>query len=76
MHHFFVSQEQIDLENKKIFIQGRDVNHIKNVLRIKTGDEILISDGTGNDYVVSVEKYCIIITKYYKKENYFKNILT
>ncbi len=58
MHHFFVSQEQIDLENKKIFIQGRDVNHIKNVLRIKTGDEILISDGTGNDYVVSVEKYC------------------
>ena len=48
MHHFFVPQNQID--EKKILIVGPDVNHIKNVLRMKCKEELLVSDGQGTDY--------------------------
>ena len=45
MHHFFVNPEQV--EDGLIRITGSDVNHIKNVLRIRQGEEMLVSDGTG-----------------------------
>lgn len=41
MYHFFVEPEAID-ENV-IRIGGKDVNHIKNVLRMKPGEEISVS---------------------------------
>ncbi len=43
MYHFFVEPPQI-LE-KEILINGADVNHIKNVLRMAPGEEISISSG-------------------------------
>lgn len=43
MHHFFVQPENIS--GKRIIITGSDVNHIKNVLRLKIGDEISVSNG-------------------------------
>ncbi len=43
MHHFFVSPEQIG--EKTIQITGSDVNHIKNVLRMKVGEEIRVRTG-------------------------------
>ena len=51
MHHFFVTENQVNKENKEIIITGSDVNHIINVLRMKAGEEVLISDGNGNDYL-------------------------
>ena len=36
MYHFFVSEEQINGENA--YIEGSDVNHIANVLRMKPGE--------------------------------------
>ena len=56
MHHFFVSENNIDLENKRVYIEGTDVNHIKNVLRMKIGEEMLVSDGNGHDYWCEIEK--------------------
>ena len=41
MYRFFVKQEQIDMKEKKIHITGSDVNHIKNVLRMRQGETIL-----------------------------------
>lgn len=52
MNRFFVDSKQI--EDKQITITGTDVNHIKNVLRMKKNDTIVICDGEGKDY------YCII----------------
>ena len=49
MYHFFVEPSQIG--EKEIVITGPDVNHIKNVIRLKSGDEISISNGIdGRDY--------------------------
>ncbi len=51
MYRFFVSPAGIDTENKRVFITGPDVNHIKNVLRMKPGEEVNISNGSdGREY--------------------------
>lgn len=52
MYHFFVEQEQIG--KKEIVITGEDVNHIRNVLRMKPGEEVLISNGQGINYCCEV----------------------
>ena len=41
MYHFFVEENQIT--DKKIYINGADYNHIKNVIRLKAGDEVMVS---------------------------------
>ena len=53
MHHFFVTPEQVREEN--IIIEGSDVNHIKNVLRMKVGEELEISDGNNKKYLCAIE---------------------
>ena len=59
MHHFFVNPEQV--EDGLIRITGSDVNHIKNVLRIRQGEEMLVSDGTGRDYLCQAEEVTVRI---------------
>ena len=55
MHHFFVDPSSI--EEGIVRIVGTDLNHMKNVLRMKPGEEVLISDGTGKDYNCQVKEY-------------------
>ncbi|MBR3834207.1 MAG: 16S rRNA (uracil(1498)-N(3))-methyltransferase [Lachnospiraceae bacterium] len=52
MHRFFVDNCNGFSDN--IIITGSDVNHIKNVLRIRQGERILVSDGNGIDYECTV----------------------
>lgn len=54
MHHFFVSENNIS--DELIRITGDDVNHIKNVLRMKIGEGVLISDGIGGEYTCSIQE--------------------
>ena len=53
MYQFFVEDAQIGKEF--ITITGSDVNHIKNVLRMKPGEKIRVSNQQGKDY------YCEIL---------------
>lgn len=55
MYHFFVEPGQIHGET--IEILGGDVNHMKNVLRMKAGEEITVSDGFGHEYLCRVEVF-------------------
>lgn len=48
MYQFFVEPEQIGPEWTTI--TGPDVNHIRNVLRMKPGEAVRISDGKGSCY--------------------------
>lgn len=52
MYQFFVEKEQIF--DTRIRIEGSDVNHIKNVLRMKPGEKIRVSSGDGADYFCAV----------------------
>ena len=45
MHHFFVEPSKI--QGNHIFIDGPDVNHIRNVLRMNPGEEVNVTDGSG-----------------------------
>lgn len=53
MNLFYVNKTQIN-ENQ-ITIVGDDVNHIKNVLRMKIGDVFMVCDGEGMNYTCEVE---------------------
>ncbi len=56
MYQFFVDPGQI--QGKRIVIKGKDVNHIKNVLRMKPGDEISVSNGLdGKEYRCGIETF-------------------
>lgn len=55
MQHFFVTPEQV--KESHIFIEGSDVNHMKNVLRMKVGEELLISDGNNGQYHCRIERF-------------------
>lgn len=68
MPKFFVENEQVD--NGEVRIIGNDVNHIKNVLRMKIGDSFNVCDSTNsNNYIVEIESFnkediiCKIIEK-------------
>ena len=52
MYQFFVDDAQIGKEF--ITIIGSDVNHIKNVLRMKPGEKIRVSNQKGQDYFCSI----------------------
>ncbi|MDE7417600.1 MAG: 16S rRNA (uracil(1498)-N(3))-methyltransferase [Lachnospiraceae bacterium] len=55
MYHFFVEPSQIS--DRSVIITGDDVNHIRNVIRLKPGDEISISNGVdGRDYRCGIEE--------------------
>ncbi len=52
MYRFYVEPDRIG--DKEITITGPDFNHIKNVLRMKPDEKIIICNGQGKDF------YCII----------------
>ena len=55
MYQFFVPPENI--QGSRIVITGEDVNHIKNVLRMKIGEEIAVSNGSdGREYRCGIEE--------------------
>lgn len=54
MFRFFVPAHQID--EKKAYVTGDDVNHIRNVLRMEQGEEVVLLDGRGKEYLCRIEE--------------------
>ncbi len=52
MYHFFIQAKQI--KDGRVYLEGKDVNHIINVLRMKTGDKISLTDEDGVCYTCSI----------------------
>ena len=55
MSNFFIENGNIDGENA--YVTGSDVNHIKNVLRMKENDEIKLSTGDGLLYTAVISEF-------------------
>lgn len=71
MHHFFVTPEQV--RENQIYIEGSDVNHMKNVLRMKIGEELQVSDGENKKYRCKIEAFterevCVTILEELKSD--------
>ena len=61
MHRFFAKPTGFDGENVRIY---EDANHIKRVLRLAAGDEIVVLDGLGYEYpavIAGFEKDCCVV---------------
>ncbi len=71
MYQFFVEPHQIS--DKTVRIEGQDVNHIKNVLRMKIGEELSVSNGVdGKEYrcgIVAMDEECITCELRFVKED-------
>ena len=52
MYRFYTDEEQH--KENTITVQGEDVNHIKNVLRLKVGDRIILCNGNNTDYISEI----------------------
>lgn len=58
MYQFFVDPIQINVRDRSVIIQGGDVNHIRNVLRMKPGEELNVSNGQdGKEYRCAIEAF-------------------
>lgn len=56
MYRFFIEERQVD--GASIWLEGDDVNHIRNVLRMKCGERVLLCNEAGMEYeseLVSLE---------------------
>ncbi len=73
MYQFFVDAAQIHEQEKRVIIQGSDVNHIRNVLRMKIGEELAVSNGTdGREYRCGILEFgedCVICELRFIKED-------
>lgn len=71
MYQFFVDSSQIN--GNEIVILGSDVNHIKNVLRMKVGEEVAVSNGVdGKEYrceIASMQEDMVRLTLRFVKED-------
>ena len=71
MYQFFVEPSQI--QGNRIVITGKDVNHIKNVLRMKKGEELAVSNGVdGKEYRCGIEDFTedeVVCTLRFVKED-------
>lgn len=71
MYQFFVEPHQI--QGNCVLIEGSDVNHIKNVLRMKPGEEIAVSNGLdGKEYrcgIAQLEEDRIVCELRFVKED-------
>lgn len=55
LYRFYV--EGCSNASDKIYISGKDYNHIRNVLRLRIGEEIIVSDGTSRDFHCRIAAY-------------------
>ena len=46
MHKFFTHE----IEGPNAILRGEDHRHLSRVLRLKSGDEVLVNDENGQDY--------------------------
>lgn len=63
MYRFFVSEE--NLQGNTICIDGDDVNHIRNVLRMNSGERVIVSCGKGVDYeceIIELQDTKVLLT--------------
>ncbi len=71
MQHFFIRSDQAI--GGFVRIDGADVNHIVNVLRMKPGEAFMASDGCGMEYYCIIESFddeCVTAKIAYRQEEH------
>lgn len=53
MKRFFI--ERLDEKERTVFITGKEFHHLKHVLRLQKGDDVILFDGKGNEALGKIE---------------------
>lgn len=54
MQRYFIDKNNINLQNKIAVIEGKDYHHIKDVMRMKIGDNIILQTNDCNEYLCEI----------------------
>ena len=80
MKRFFA--EHINDKEKTALLTGKELHHLKDVLRLKKGDKVIVFDGKGREFIgslktVSRDEVCVVIEKQLdiSRESRFRIIL-
>ena len=80
MKRFFA--EHINDKEKIALLTGKELHHLKDVLRLKKGDKVIVFDGKGREFIgslktVSRDEACVVIEKQLdiSRESRFRIIL-
>ena len=57
MQRFFVEPYQVQEEEHRITLTGPDLNHMKNVLRMRIGEDVWIIDVSEKEYHCTIEEF-------------------
>lgn len=60
------------IENENAIIEGEELNHLRNVLRLTVGDEVTVINGDGCDYlcqIIKIDKNIAFLSVKSKKNN-------
>ena len=71
MQRFFVEPYQVQEEEHRITLSGSDLNHMKNVLRMRIGEDVWISNGGGKEYHCTIKEFkenCAVLHILYAQE--------
>ena len=71
MQRFFVEPYQVQEEEHRITLSGSDLNHMKNVLRMRIGEDVWISDGGEKEYHCTIKEFqedCAVLHILYAQE--------
>jgi len=55
MHRFFIAEE--NFQGKQVILTGKQAHQIRNVLRMRPGDHIIVLDNTGSEYTVVLTEF-------------------
>lgn len=54
MQRYFIDSRYINKDNKSAFIEGKDYHHIKDVMRMKIGDHIILQTNDSKEYLSEI----------------------
>lgn len=53
---FYAPPEAFDFRTKQVSLAVDEARHLREVLRLKPGDQVKVFDGSGNEYAATIEK--------------------
>ena len=71
MQRFFTEPENVN--NREIYMVGEDVNHMKNSLRMKVGEQLEVCDSSGKVYLCQIDEYLHPLAVLLKIEKEWQN---
>jgi 16S rRNA (uracil1498-N3)-methyltransferase len=56
LRRFYAPSAAIDMTDARATLDAAEARHLKDVLRLRTGDEVLVFDGEGREFKASIEE--------------------